>query len=242
MPIIIHRIRQCELAVDPAPWPVITAHKVAIRRHWQRARQANPMLHDGQVCMFKDWRLDLEASTFIGRCYLVPFSAFFHWHNNRGVDQDVRQIFGAGVVETADGGILIVQGATGTMNAGLYHLPGGFIDPSDVIVAASEGAIDIWSQIHREIREELGLSHAELGQRAGFCLSDDSHDREFGLCGIFQSPLTSNQLIETVHGLRGTVSTPHELSGLTTVQRRADLTNDPYAPYCRAVIESRLAR
>lgn len=152
----VTRVAACRLRVDRASWPYETAHAAAIDLTWEHRRRERPAMFDGVVHVVS--RVELTDGDLAGKLMAVRFKSFLHWREAGFPDAGVRDGFGAAVVRTADGCVLLGRQRAGNLNAGLAYMPGGFIDASDV---AADGSVDIEASIARELGEETGLSAAE---------------------------------------------------------------------------------
>ena len=137
-------------------WPWAEANAEAISEHWTRAKAAKPALFDGQVVIAK--RIEIATSVLVSSHIPVPYSALLYWQSLGFPDAEAFNLFGAGVVVTRDGAVLLGRMAAHTANAGRVYFPCGTPDLDDVV----DGRLDIEGSITRELEEETGLGAAHL--------------------------------------------------------------------------------
>jgi 8-oxo-dGTP pyrophosphatase MutT (NUDIX family) len=156
------RISRCALAVEARRWDYALRHKVAIAAHWQKARITRPKLFDGTIYLMSNYSLD--ESALAGALFPVDFKSFLYWREQGFPECGVRDAFGASVIRSREGYVLLGRQSEGNLNAGLAYPPCGMIDGDDV----RGGAIDIDANIARELNEETGLAADELTRMPGF--------------------------------------------------------------------------
>jgi 8-oxo-dGTP pyrophosphatase MutT (NUDIX family) len=156
------RISRCSLSVEARSWDYALRHKVAIAAHWQKARIERPKLFDGTIYLMGNYSLD--ESVLAGTLFPVDFKSFLYWREQGFPECGVRDAFGASVIRSSEGYVLLGRQSAGNLNAGLAYPPSGMIDGDDV----RGGSIDIDASIARELGEETGLAARELTRVPGF--------------------------------------------------------------------------
>ncbi len=157
------QVARCALTVGAEPWPFAERHKDAIAAHWRKCQIARPKLFDGTIYLTRSFAL--EHGALAGTLVRTDFKTFLYWREcGGGDDQGVRDGFGAAVIRSAEGYVLLGRQSEGNLNAGLAYPPSGMIDARDV----TDGAVDIEASIVRELREETGLEASELARAPGF--------------------------------------------------------------------------
>ena len=157
------RVSACRLAAVDEPWPFANAHRAAIEAHWQRALSERPKLFNGTIYLMRDYALagDVMSATL----FRTDFKDFLYWREHER-DDTTLDAFGASVIRSAEGHVLLGVQSAGHLNAGLAYPPSGMIDADD----ERDGTIDIEASIVRELREETGLEPATLDRVPGFVL------------------------------------------------------------------------
>lgn len=144
------RLDSTRLTITDAPLAFATRNRDAIAAHWQRAIPQNQRLWNGPQFLFTD--VVCAGGVLSGIGHRTDFSTFLYWRDHAR-DGSAVHIAGTSVPVTTDGALLVVRMAAHTANAGKLYFPAGSLDPDDV----SDGAIDITTNIGREMAEETGL-------------------------------------------------------------------------------------
>lgn len=222
------RIRHIDATLASGPWPYAERHGEAIRSAWAVWTAANPALFNGTVLLLCGGAV--EGETFRGRYRAVEFAAFLHFMRLGEPDGVTRNGFGLAGLTGADGALVMGVMGGHTANAGRIYFPGGTPDPSDLV----DGRIDLAGSIVRELREETGLSPAELSFDEGFWLHED--DKRLAFIKPIVSPLTGLALAETIRERLAGQDEP-ELSGVHVVATADDLRPDLMPPFQLAYAE-----
>lgn len=148
------RIDSTQLHLTDAPLGFAQRNADAIAAHWQRAVSAEDRLWNGPQYLFTDVRAN--DGVLSGTAHLTDFATFMYW---RAYPRDgtAVHITGTSLPVTADGALLAGRMAPHTANAGLVYFPAGSLDPDDV----TDGSIDIFANVRRELAEETGLTPLE---------------------------------------------------------------------------------
>ena len=103
-----------------------------------------PKLFNGTVYLLRNHSID--GDTLRGTFFKTDFRTFLYWRDHRSTETEtVRESFGASLIRSAEGHVLLRQ-ARGQLNSGRIYPPSGLIDGEDVY----EGGIDIEANIVRE--------------------------------------------------------------------------------------------
>jgi hypothetical protein len=144
----------CRVTDDGWPWAEKNAGPIA--KHWQKAHAAKPEMFDGEVLIATE--VGIEKSRLVSKHSIVRYAALNYWTASGFPRADAFNLFGAGLVVTTDGAVLLGKMAAHTANAGYFYFPCGTPDPDDVI----DGKLDVEGSILRELEEETGLGRAHL--------------------------------------------------------------------------------
>jgi 8-oxo-dGTP pyrophosphatase MutT (NUDIX family) len=143
-------VRSVSVVLETGPHPFIAGNEDAIARNWERATADNPALFDGRMALLSE--LKLAGEDLVGRCHIVPYSAFMYWRTLRPVDGIIHAYAHALLVSSDNALVLIRMGAT-SVNAGLVYCAAGSFEPEDF----RDGLADIEANMRREVWEETGL-------------------------------------------------------------------------------------
>lgn len=212
------RIAHCRLAVSSAPWAYAERHREAIASYWQKSRMARPKLFDGTVYLMRAYTLADDALS--GSMVRTDFKSFLHWREHGYDDAATHDAFGASIIRSAEGYVLLGLQTEGHLNAGVAYPPSGMIDADDV----RDGAIDVEASIVRELQEETGLSPAELARAPGYVLTLQG---PFVAVGIeWRSPEPAEALRRRILAHNERQAEP-ELADIVIVRSVADMDSHP---------------
>lgn len=220
----VRRIERCRLRLEPYRWPLAENNADAITAHWQQASARNPGFFNGTVLLLSGYRIDgatLEASAFA-----TEFRNYLYWRDNGFADVSIVDGFGSAIIRSSDGGLLLARQRGGNVNAGLYYLPGGFIDMRDV---SASGVIDIEASIAREVAEETGLAPDAWTAEPGFIVT--RRRQHLSLAMTCRTTLSSEDLGRRVAATLS-ADPDGELDAVKIVHSRADIAGLPLADYC----------
>lgn len=220
----VRRIESCRLRLEPYRWPLVENNAGAIAAHWQQASARNPGFFNGTVLLLSSYRIDgetLEASAFA-----TEFCNYLYWRDNGFADVSIIDGFGSAIIRSSDGGLLLARQRGGNVNAGLYYLPGGFIDMRDV---DASGVIDIEASIAREVSEETGLAPEAWTAEPGFIVT--RRRQHLSLAMTCRTTLTSEELSRRVAATLN-ADPDGELDAVKIVHSRSDIAGLPLADYC----------
>jgi hypothetical protein len=150
------------MTFEPRPWAFADQHRAEIEAHFAMRRQDNPALWNGRVLMLREHAVD--GPVFRGSFIEVDYAGFLYWHDLGRPDAGVKDCFAQGALRGADGAFLLGVMGANTANAGLIYFPSGTPDRSDVVGAA----VDLEVSVRREVREETGLTEADLVAEPGW--------------------------------------------------------------------------
>ena len=151
------RLATCAFRVADWTWPLAEEKAGDIALDWQRQRARTPDFFNGAVYLMRHHAIDGDVLN--GTFFRTDFAAFLYWRErSSAATQIVREGFGASIIRSAEGYVLLGRQAPGQLNSGRVYPPSGVIDDGDV----RDGMIDIDANIRRELSEETGL-----GRRLG---------------------------------------------------------------------------
>lgn len=226
-------IGSLRLSVTDRPWQLARENAAEISAHFARRKATNPAFFDGQVFVLRELRHEnggMEAELSLER-----FSAFLYWRDGLGHDPQTLDGFGSALVRSAEGHILAVRAAPGTLNAGRVYLPGGFIDARD---ARDDGTIDIDASIARELAEETGLDANGLHRTPGYFVVRSGRHCCFAIA--FQSPLAATELRDLMaEGAARDLD--REIAEVVVIRNAHDVAQNQVLPHAERLITSLLS-
>jgi 8-oxo-dGTP pyrophosphatase MutT (NUDIX family) len=229
---VVQRLTVCRLAVIDDAWPFAQKHAAAIDAHFVEATQRNPKLFDGDVFVVNQW--SVEDGVLEGQTHGAKFSAYYYWRENNHDGGDTEEAFAVNVVKSCDGGVLLVQAVPGTLNAGQYCAPGGLLDRRDL---GSDGLLDLAGAAARELKEETGLSAADMTREPGYLMAYVAPF--FGIASVFRSDQTGDALLSSIGRSLGAEAQP-EIEAPCMVYEVAELNALPTIPIARLLCEAAL--
>lgn len=182
-----YSVTSCELRVDCFEWPFAQKYAQEIKHHWTQRCLGNPHFFDGIVHLLS--RFETKDGQFNGKLFPIDFKSFLYWREHDQQDHDVYDIFGSALLRSKEGAILLGRQREGHINQGLFYLPGGFIDPRDVI----SKNVCIRSSVVREVSEETGLPPSCLSPRSNFVITECQ--QQISVAVEFETHLSTKELI-----------------------------------------------
>lgn len=223
---------RCRLHVSAGEWAYAGLNAAAIDAHWARRTSESALLFNGRVFLLT--RNAIEADEFRGAFVATDFKSFLHWRESGHPEAGVRDCFGASLIVSCDGAVLLGRQRPGQVNSGLLYPPSGFIDPSDV---AADGTIDIAGNMAREIAEETGLDARLLCWEEGFRIAFSGPQVAIGR--VARSTMSASALSQAVRDHIARDERP-ELAGVETVHALDEAGSDLPA-YARLLLASVLS-
>jgi 8-oxo-dGTP pyrophosphatase MutT (NUDIX family) len=221
------RLAHCALSVSAEPWPYAERHKAEIAAHWEASRRARPKLFDGPTYLLRSYAIEDRALT--GTLVRTDFKSFLYWREHGHADRGTHDAFGASLIRSAEGYVLLGRQSEGNMNAGSVYPPSGMIDDDDV----RAGTIDIEASIARELAEETGLTPADLKRTPGYVLAiSGSH---VAIAIEWRSALDAQALRERILAHIHSEDAP-ELADVVIVRSPTDVGNFPVQDYAVSML------
>jgi 8-oxo-dGTP pyrophosphatase MutT (NUDIX family) len=221
------RLAQCALAVGAERWAFAERHEAEIAAHWQRSRIERPKLFDGAVYLLGSYAIEGRALT--GTLLRTDFKSYLYWREHGYGDRSMRDAFGASLIRSSEGYVLLGRQTEGNMNAGIAYPPSGMIDDDDV----QAGMVDIEASIVRELAEETGLTPADLERTPGYVLTISG--RRVAIAIEWRSPLNAHALRERILAHIRSEREP-ELADVVIVRSAADIGNPPVQDYAVSML------
>lgn len=185
------RVRNCCLRLGMSSWDFATERDAEISAHWARRKAENPDFFNGGILVMQSPRI--ESGTFFADLIETDFKSYLFWRESGFPEAGVFDGFGAALIRSVDGDVLLGQQGAGNINSGLAYLPGGFIDPRDV---REDGAVSIDESIARELAEETGLDAEELQRWPGYYVTFCGP--KISIAVEYRSALTADTLREVM--------------------------------------------
>jgi hypothetical protein len=146
------RVTSIDLRFVEGEWDFANRERAVIDAAWRKRVQANPSLWNGEVLVARDVCL-VDGELSAEHCK-TDYASFVVWRDLGWPDKTAFNIFGMGVVVTADGALVYGEMGAHTLNAGAIYPPGGSLEPKDVM---PDGSVGIDHSIAEELAEEIGF-------------------------------------------------------------------------------------
>lgn len=183
-----------DLRVEAEAWAFARHNAAEIARHWERRARERPRFFNGVVHVLTSHSLS-EAGLFSARLRRTDFASFLYWRESGWPDRSVMDAFGAALILSPGGRLLVAEQRAGNLNEGLVYPPSGFIDLSDI---GADGRVDIDASVRREVAEETGLDAAALQAGGPYVIATAGPVLAIGV--LLRSRLSEDALIARVAG------------------------------------------
>jgi 8-oxo-dGTP pyrophosphatase MutT (NUDIX family) len=227
-PPVLHEVGGFDMRVSAEPWWFAERHAEEIAAHWRAAAAKNPALFNGRVLIARELLVEdgIVRATYVE----IDYSVLLYWRS-LGFPSlgGAANCFGAGVVVTADGAVLLAEMGRHTANAGRIFFPAGTPDRSDL----RGDRLDIESSILRELGEETGLTRSVVRpseQRWAIL------DGPLAACARrLDTDLDADELEERIRGFLAEEEQP-ELGGVVLARSMADVDPVRVPAYAQALL------
>ena len=223
----VKELAKCRLAVVERAWTFADEHAVAIEQNWAAACADNAKLFNGDVFIVDAWAIDQGALT--AQVLPTKFAPYLYWRSAGSPAADgYDEAFALCVVVSSDGGVLLAESVSGTLNQGLYGAPGGLLDRRDV--SGDYDELDVSGAAIRELHEETGLLASEMARQPGYLLARVAP--YLGVASVFRSALSGPDLVARVATFLDRQSEP-ELAAPQVIYSVAELDRMALTPFAR---------
>ena len=227
------RTESCVLRATDWQWPLAEAHAAEIEVDWRRRHAQIPTMFNGVTYLTCSHTLD--GAAFFATLFKSDFRTLLYWRARPdAAGEPVREAFGASLIRSAEGYLLMGQQGPGHLNSGRIYPPGGLIDGDDV----RDGAIDIDASIARELGEETGLRVADFERVPGYLLAFTG--LKIAIAIEWRSALPAAALRERILGFVRSQPEP-ELADIVTVAGHADIEEERMPPHARILARTVLS-
>lgn len=155
------QVAECCLPIEAWDWP-IARDGAMIDAYWQRCRAETPALFNGETYLLRE--LNIEDGRLSASMFRTDFRSMLYWRS-LGSPPPAREAFGAALLRSAEGHVLLGRQGPGQLHSGQVYPPGGVLCDADI---NSRGAIDIDASTARELHEETGLVTGEMQRVPGY--------------------------------------------------------------------------
>lgn len=219
-------VGSCRLSISDWQWPLADKHAVAIAEDWKRRHAENPALFDGTIYLARDYAID--GGALAATLFKTDFKTFLYWRAHRS-DDGLRECFGASLIFSSEGHVLLGRQGPGQLNSGRVYPPSGLIDGADVRAAS----IDIDASIARELQEETGLGPASVQRLPGYLVAIAGV--QIAVATRWRSELPALELRR--HILSCLRAQPHpELDDIVIVRSKGDIDQVTMPPHACALL------
>ncbi len=209
------RVASLALRFVDGEWDFAQREREMIDAAWQRRVKENPSLWNGEVLVARNVRL-VDGVLSAEHCK-TDYASFVVWRDLGWPDKTAFNIFGMGVVVTADGALVFGEMSAHTLNSGAIYPPGGSLEPKDVL---PDGSVGIDHSIAEELGEEIGFDVAGCLRGEQYAVFDRQRIAvvQSYFCDVTFSQMEDNFLQHVVGDAQP------ELSRLVAVRSEADIS------------------
>jgi 8-oxo-dGTP pyrophosphatase MutT (NUDIX family) len=159
----IVRLSAVEARLEAYDWAFARESGEAIAAHWARISAGKPAMFNGRVLL--QHRAAIADGVFQAGYFETDYAAFMTWRDVGRPGAMVRNGFAMGALRAADGAFLCGLMSGHTANGGMVYFAAGTPDRDDV---REDGTVDLAGSVVRELREETGLTEAEIAVAEGW--------------------------------------------------------------------------
>jgi 8-oxo-dGTP pyrophosphatase MutT (NUDIX family) len=229
----IQKLTTVSLAIDRMPWGYDQANRAKIERHWKKAVQENPTLHNGDIFVLTKWRI--ADGALEGTVQPASFAGFLYWREQGFPETGARNCFGSSLLQSKEGHVLFGRMAPHTATSGLVYPVGGSLSTEDV----REDRLEIESNIVRELEEETGLKPEDAIREEGYICVEEGP--RISLAARFVFDCDSNALRQRIKAYLDLSDQP-ELDEVVVFRRRAFARHHRMPEYARMLINHLLTQ
>jgi 8-oxo-dGTP pyrophosphatase MutT (NUDIX family) len=226
------RLATCAFRVADWAWPLALERPEDIARDWQRRQAQTPEFFNGAVYLMHDHSIDGDVLS--GTFFKTDFATYLYWRERAWPPaQTVRDAFGASIIRSAEGHVLLGRQAPGQLNSGRVYPPSGLIDDADV----RDGMIDLDANIRRELSEETGLDAGSVQRQPGYLVAVLGLQIAVGV--EWRSELPAVALRERILAFTRAKREP-ELNDMVIVRTPADIDESTMPRHARVLLRALL--
>jgi len=218
-PITVMPFERLELQYTKNSWPFAEGRRPEIDAHFALLSRANPNLWNGRALLLH--RFAAEGAVFRGAYLETDYASFLAWRDWDFPDASMHNCFGLAALRASDGAFLVGVMGAHTASAGSVYFVGGTPDPEDIV----GDAVDLGGNVLRELREETGLTAADVTEEPGWHAVFAGP--RIAMLKVLDVPLPAVALRERILGFLSRETKP-ELADMRIVRGPADL--DPMMP------------
>jgi 8-oxo-dGTP pyrophosphatase MutT (NUDIX family) len=156
-------IDKLDLSFAPRRWPFADERRSEIDAHFEALRRRTPALWNGRVLLLSECMLG--DCSLRGEFFETDYASFLAWRDWDWPDRTVTNCFAMGALQASDGAFLLGVMGQHTANAGRIYFPAGTPEPEDI----RGTAVDLDSNVMREVAEETGLTLGDFTAEGGWC-------------------------------------------------------------------------
>jgi hypothetical protein len=224
----IRQLAQASLVVVPERWRFESDNRPQIEKYWNKARDENPTLHNGEVYMLTQW--SLNGDRLDGIVQPATYASFLYWRERGYPETGARNCFGSSILRTCEGHILFGRMAPHTATSGLVYPIGGSLGEEDV----RDGMLQIETNIERELFEETGLTPKDAMRQEGYICVEEGP--RISLAALFVFDCTSSELRQRIQSHLDMCDDP-ELDEVVIFRRRAFVRHHRMPEFARLLVD-----
>lgn len=185
------RTPRVTLTATEQSWSFPAATQPLIDAHWARSVAANPKYFNGLVYTLTHFAV--EPGHVSASLAPIAFQHFLYWRDLGQPDVGIADVFGAAILRSNEGHVLLCRAAPGMLSEGRYTFVSGFIDLNDRL---ADGRVDLAGSTRRELREETGLGSDDLTPEPGYVVVNAGGMTMFAI--VYRSALDAATLSERI--------------------------------------------
>ena len=159
---MVRYLDRLDFSFAPWAWPFAELRRTDIARFFETLRENKPALWNGRLLLLRD--ASIAGATMSGTFFETDYAAMLAAVTWDAMGNEVKSCFPAAAVLSADGAFILGEMAEHTQNAGQVLLPCGSVERGD----ASDGRVDLFTTLRRELVEETGIAADSLVASAGW--------------------------------------------------------------------------
>lgn len=158
----VFQVDRLALRFTPKPWPLAIERRAEIDAYFERLKRDKPEVWNGRVLLMH--HQVVRDGVFSGEFLETNYASFAAWTAWGRPPAGVRDCFSGAALLASDGAFLLGVMGEHTFHAGHIYFPCGTPDPADI----AGGKVDLEFSVWRELKEETGLTAADVEAAPGW--------------------------------------------------------------------------
>ena len=158
----VFQVDRLALRFTPKPWPLAIERRAEIDAYFEGLKRDKPEVWNGRVLLMH--HQVVRDGVFSGEFLETDYASFAAWTAWGRPPAGVRDCFSGAALLASDGAFLLGVMGEHTFHAGHIYFPCGTPDPADI----AGGKVDLEFSVWRELKEETGLTAADVEAAPGW--------------------------------------------------------------------------